>query len=107
MVKLSPSVHACVGACLRPWVENGEWGRDGQGWAVEKLGYIHAVFCDLRDWLRSHPQPGVLLMLVVSAPGGQKQEAHHFGPTSYELEASLGCIAKQKGKQARLCSTCS
>lgn len=74
---------------------------------MEKLGYIHAVFCDLKDWLRSHPQPSVLLMLVISAPGRQKQEAHHFELTSYDLEASLGCIAKQKGKQARLHSTCS
>lgn len=95
-------MRACV-----PEAMGSPWGRDGQGWTVEKLGYIHAVFCDLRDWLRSHPQLGVLLMLVVSAPGGQKQEAHHFGATSYELEASLGCIAKQKGKQARLHSTCS
>lgn len=73
---------------------------------MEKLGYIHAVCCDVRDWLRPHPQPGVLVMLVVSAPGRQKPEAHHFEPTSYEVEASLGCIAKQKGKQARLHSIC-
>lgn len=76
------------------------WGRDGQWRSLEKLGYIHAVFCDVRDWLRSHPQPGAYAMLVVSAPGRQKQEARHLEPTNYELEASLGCIAKQKGKQS-------